>query len=85
VAAGQPPAWLKLGLAGYSWVMRSPGRYRLAQRAAALATRLLGGGQWLKRLPPPLNAWTDRRDFPPFAAQTFRQKFATRRKGASAR
>ena len=54
--------------------------YELAQRAAALGTRLLGGGKWLKRLPPPLNAWTQRRDFPPFAAQSFRARWAAKQK-----
>ncbi len=80
VQAGKPPAWLKLGLAAYAWVMAGTGRYQLAQRAAALGTRLLGGGGWLKKLPPPLNAWTDRRDFPPFAAQSFRQRWAAKQK-----
>jgi L-lactate dehydrogenase complex protein LldF len=74
-AAGQPPAWLKLGLRAWGWAMGRPGLYRLAQRAAALGTRLLGGGGWLRRLPPPLNAWTDRRDFPPFAARPFRERW----------
>ena len=80
VAAGQPPAWLKLGLAGWALTMAGRTRYELAQRAAALGTRLLGGGKWLKRLPPPLNAWTQRRDFPPFAAQSFRARWAAKQK-----
>ncbi len=80
VKAGQPPAWLKLGLGAFAWVMAGTGRYQLAQRVAALGTRLLGGGQWLKALPPPLNAWTRRRDFPPFAAQSFRDRWAAKQK-----
>ena len=80
VKAGKPPAWLKLGLGGFAWVMCGAGRYQLAQRAAALGTRLLGGGQWLKALPPPLNAWTQRRDFPPFASKSFRDRWAAKQK-----
>lgn len=75
VAAGLPPAWLRLGLRAWEWVMARPGRYRLAQRAAALATGLLGRGDWVRRLPPPMNAWTDRRDFPAFAARPFRERW----------
>lgn len=78
VAAGQPPAWLKLGLRAWGWAMARPALYRLAQKAAALGTRLLGGGRWLRRLPPPLSAWTDRRDFPPFARVTFRERWKAR-------
>jgi L-lactate dehydrogenase complex protein LldF len=78
-AAGQPPAWVKLGLRAWSRVMARPGLYRWAQRAAALATRLMWGGGWLKRLPPPLNAWTARRDFPPFAARPFRERWRAKR------
>jgi L-lactate dehydrogenase complex protein LldF len=79
VAAGQPPGWVKLGLRAWGRVMARPGLYRWAQRAAALGTRFLGGGDWLKRLPPPLNAWTARRDFPPFAARPFRERWRAKR------
>jgi L-lactate dehydrogenase complex protein LldF len=79
VAAGQPPGWVKLGLRAWGRVMARPGLYHWAQRAAALGTRLLGGGGWLRRLPPPLNAWTARRDFPPFAARPFRERWRAKR------
>jgi L-lactate dehydrogenase complex protein LldF len=78
VAAGKPPGWLKLGMRLWGWVLGRPGTYRLAQRASALAARLIGRGQWLRRLPPPLSAWTDRRDFPPFAARPFRERWKSR-------
>jgi L-lactate dehydrogenase complex protein LldF len=71
---------VKLGLKAWGRVMARPRLYRWAQRAAALGTRLLGGGAWLKRLPPPLNAWTARRDFPPFAARPFRERWQAKRR-----
>ncbi len=79
VAAGQAKAWEKVAMTGFAQTMAKPGRYRLAQRLAAFATRLLGGGQWLRSLPPPLNAWTKRRDFPPFASQSFRDRWKNRK------
>lgn len=78
VASGQSPAWLKLGMAGWSWAMAGLGRYRLAQRLAALGTRLLARQGRIKSLPPPLDAWTRRRDFPTFAPQSFRERWRKR-------
>ena len=53
-------------------------RYRLAQRFAALGTRLLGRDGRIRALPPPLNAWTNRRDFPTFAGESFRDRWHKR-------
>jgi L-lactate dehydrogenase complex protein LldF len=79
VETGQPPAWMKIGLAGWGWAMAGTTRYRLAQKFAALGTRLLAQGGRVRRLPPPLDAWTRRRDFPVFASQTFRDRWRQRR------
>jgi L-lactate dehydrogenase complex protein LldF len=78
VEAGQPPAWLKAGMAAFTWAAMRPGRFRLAQRAAAAATRLLARQGWVRALPAPLDAWTHRRDFPAFADETFRQRWQKR-------
>jgi L-lactate dehydrogenase complex protein LldF len=78
VAAGKGKGWEKAALTGYAATMAKPGRYRLAQRLAAFATRLLGGGRWLRALPPPLSGWTRRRDFPPFAPKPFRERWKSR-------
>jgi L-lactate dehydrogenase complex protein LldF len=78
VDTGQSPAWLKLGMAAWAWAMATPGRYRLAQRAAAMGTGLLARNGRIRALPPPLNAWTRRRDFPPFARTTFRDRWRAR-------
>jgi len=61
-----------VSMAAASWVMASGGRYRAAQRAAR-AGRLLGRGGKIRRLPPPLSAWTAARDAPVPPAMTFRQ------------
>jgi L-lactate dehydrogenase complex protein LldF len=78
VESGQPPAWLKLGIAVWAWAMAGPGRYRLAQHFAAAGTRLLARKGRVRSLPPPLDAWTRRRDFPVFAAQTFHDRWRGR-------
>ncbi|MGH2522331.1 MAG: lactate utilization protein B, partial [Anaerolineales bacterium] len=69
VAEGRAPAWLRLGMKIWAWTMASPARYRLAQSVAALGTRLLARNGRLRSLPPPLDAWTRRRDFPVFARE----------------
>ena len=77
--SGHAPAWLRLGMVAWEWAMARPARYRLAQRAASLGTRLLSRQGRLRWLPPPLDGWTRRRDFPVFAASTFRDRWVRRR------
>jgi L-lactate dehydrogenase complex protein LldF len=78
VAARQPPAWLRWGMPLYAWIMAAPWRYRIAQKLGALGTKLLARGGWVKALPPPLDGWTRRRDFPAFAGRTFRERYKVR-------
>jgi len=78
VESKQPPAWLKVGIAGWAWTMGGNLRYKLAQRFAALGTRLLARNGRIRALPPPLDAWTRRRDFPTFAGQSFRDRWRKR-------
>jgi L-lactate dehydrogenase complex protein LldF len=58
-------------MAAAAWVMASPARYRAAQRAGRLG-RVLGRRGRIRRLPPPLSAWTLSRDAPAPPARTFR-------------
>jgi L-lactate dehydrogenase complex protein LldF len=58
------------GLAG--WGLRSPRRLRAAQRVAAASRRVVGRSGTIRRLPPPLSAWTDTRDAPAPPAESFR-------------
>jgi L-lactate dehydrogenase complex protein LldF len=59
-------------MAAASWAMASPARYGAAQSAGRLG-RLLGRRGRIRRLPPPLSAWTGARDLPVPPTQTFRQ------------
>lgn len=73
--SSQPQARIRTGLRWYSWLARSPRRFRWAQRLASLAGRLLPRRKgWIARLPQPLDGWTKHRDFPPFAARPLRAR-----------
>lgn len=72
------PAWMRLAMRAFTWVVVSPKRYRLAQAAAALAMRVAPRrARWIRWLPGPLHGWTASRHFPPFQPRTFRDRFAT--------
>ncbi|MEK7277851.1 MAG: LutB/LldF family L-lactate oxidation iron-sulfur protein [Chloroflexota bacterium] len=70
--------WLNFGIKIWSWIVRSPRRYRIAVSASGVATRLIAKHGWIAKLPGPLAAWTRRRDFPAFATDTFRDRFSRR-------
>lgn len=66
------PWWMSFGLHLFTWLATRPGLYRSAQRLAGLGSSLLTrSGNWLTAFPPPLNAWTRSRHFPPFARKPF--------------
>ena len=67
-------------MAAAAWVMADPRRYAAAQRAGR-AGRLLGRGGRIRRLPPPLSAWTGARDAPAPPAQTFREWWRSEHRG----
>jgi len=66
------PSGEAITMAAASWAMAAPARFSAAQRAGSLGRVLARGGR-LRRLPPPLAAWTRARDAPVPPAQTFRQ------------
>ncbi|MBE7469617.1 MAG: (Fe-S)-binding protein [Anaerolineae bacterium] len=77
--AGQAPAWLKLGIGLYRFAVVRPGLYRLGGSLAGRATRLLAKNGWISKLPGPVAAWTDTRDFPAFAPKSFSQQWQEER------
>jgi L-lactate dehydrogenase complex protein LldF len=70
-------------MAAASWIMSSPARYAAAQRTGRLG-RVLGRRGRIRRLPPPLSAWTVARDAPAPPAQTFREWWTERGRARSA-
>jgi L-lactate dehydrogenase complex protein LldF len=67
-----PPSAEAVAMAAASWVMSGPGRFAAAQRAGRVG-RLLARRGRIRRLPPPLSAWTSSRDAPVPPPATFRQ------------
>jgi L-lactate dehydrogenase complex protein LldF len=77
--AGKTPAWLKLGLGVFQFAATRPALFRLAATLAGWGSRLIASRGWIRRLPPPLSAWTQSRDFPVFAQRPFSVQFKARR------
>jgi L-lactate dehydrogenase complex protein LldF len=71
------PERMVFGALGY--VLRSPGRLAAAQRVASASRRVLGRRGLIRRLPPPLSAWTDTRDVPAPPPESFRAWWARTR------
>ncbi|NUO60258.1 MAG: iron-sulfur cluster-binding protein [Hamadaea sp.] len=71
-----PPAE-KAVMAATAWTMSSAGRFRLGERLLRLGRLITRRGR-IRRLPPPLSAWTDTRDLPAPPKQTFRDWWAAR-------
>jgi L-lactate dehydrogenase complex protein LldF len=75
---GRVPSPEAVAMAAASWVMAGPRRFALGERLLR-AGRLLGRRRdRIRRLPPPLSAWTAARDAPRPPAQTFRQWWRSR-------
>lgn len=74
-------AWFdKSAMQGFVQTMKSRARYEAAGKLASFGSNLfasLSGGT-IKLMPPPLSAWTDSRDFPPFARRSFRELWKER-------
>ncbi|HEX7084905.1 MAG TPA: LutB/LldF family L-lactate oxidation iron-sulfur protein [Vicinamibacterales bacterium] len=77
---GYTPWWVSLGLSTLATLATRPRLFRRAQALASWATRRLATDGWIRRMPGHLARWTDARDFPAFAPQTFQQQWEARRK-----
>ena len=59
-----------------AWILRSGRRLGVAQRAASASRVLIGRSGRIRRLPPPLSAWTKTRDLPAPPPEAFRAWWA---------
>lgn len=79
VRDGHRPWWLKLGLSVYAIGAQHPSLFALGARLGGMGTGILSRRGWLRRLPPPLDAWTGSRDFPALAPKTFQARWKERK------
>ena len=77
---GKTPAWLRLGLRLYSFAVVRPWLYRLGGQLSRSGAGLLAKNGWINKLPGPLSAWTNHRDFPAFAPKSFSQRWREERR-----
>jgi L-lactate dehydrogenase complex protein LldF len=80
--AGEMAWWLRFGLRVYSFTVTRPAMFKMATTLSRWGSRLAAAptGGWLKFLPPPLNSWTQSRDFPAFAPTSFSKQFGDHEK-----
>ena len=74
-------AWLdQAAMTGFLQTVKSRSRYENAGKMASIGSNLLASlsGGNIKFMPPPLSAWTQSRNFPPFAKQSFRELWRDR-------
>lgn len=77
----QGPLW-RLGMQAWSWSFSHPLLYETGRRVSAAFSRA-GAAQdgALRKLPGPLGAWTEHRDFPAFPAESFHDWWRRERGG----
>ena len=61
---------------GWRLTVGGPRRFALAGKVASIVQWPLSRSRFLRRLPPPLSAWTRTRDFPKVAAKPFRSRWS---------
>ena len=68
---GKLPGWLEKGMARYSRTATSPEKWRRAKKWASRLTAPISSRGWIRRIPGPGRGWTDYRDFPRPAKESF--------------
>src|SRR5262245_34687509 len=80
VAQGHARVAERAAIAGWRALMMNPALYRASGHLASIGTRLMARKGRIRRLPPPLSAWTRKRDFPAFAKRSFTEIWELRQR-----
>jgi L-lactate dehydrogenase complex protein LldF len=80
VEEGENSWFDKQAMQGFLFAMQDRRRYEQAGKLASFGSNLMAGmsGGNIKFMPPPFSAWTNSRDFPPFAKKSFRELWSER-------
>jgi L-lactate dehydrogenase complex protein LldF len=70
-------SWERLAYAAWKEVLKRPWLYRMALRLSRWFVRPFAHDGWLSKLPGPGAGWTQARDFPVPATQSFRERWKT--------
>ena len=73
---GGVPGALQAAMTGASWTLGGSRKLAALQRLAGLSGRVIGRHGLIGRLPAPLSRWTDARDLPAPARESFRRWWA---------
>jgi L-lactate dehydrogenase complex protein LldF len=77
VPVRQPsPLAERTGMRLWAWAMRRPWAYALGTRLARLGQKVLARAGWIRKIPAyPASQWTDGRDMPALARESFHQRW----------
>jgi L-lactate dehydrogenase complex protein LldF len=70
---GRLPGWLEKGTARFARTASEPRRWTRAKRWASRLSALVSSRGWIRRLPGPGRGWTDSRDLPRPAKESFNE------------
>ena len=84
VQEGESPLWVTLGMKALRWSAVEPPMFRGGGRLASWLSRKAAKDGWISKLPGPLAPWTESRDFPAMAAESFRDRWKKRQRRKSA-
>ena len=76
---GRLPGWLEKGMTRYSRAAVAPEKWRRAKKWASWLSAPISSRGWIRRVPGPGRGWTDYRDLPRPAKQSFSEWWRTNR------
>lgn len=68
---GRLPGWLERGMARYARATVAPGKWARAKRWASRLSAPISSHGWIRKMPGPGRGWTEHRDLPRPAKESF--------------
>lgn len=70
-STGYMPRSIRVGLTAYAWLTTRPRLFRFATRTTSIVARVWSKDGWMRYIPFVLRGWTEKREMPAPAEQTF--------------